>query len=233
MTASLALESSSGTVKSRTRWRRSSCREARREPARDDLDQPRRPQLAELADERLAVRVALADDLRPHGAVVELVAQLLLDQAGLFLDHEDLVEAFGEGLDARRLERIGEADLVDADAGVGERGERDVEPAKHLEQVEVRLAAGDDADRRARRLDDVTIDRIDLRERAHRVELGVQALFDLQRRQVGPAVVQAVGRADEAGRRLDLGGALPRGDAQRWSRRGRPSSRSRPLPRAR
>jgi hypothetical protein len=168
-------------------------REAIGEPARDDLDQARRPQLAELADERLAARVALADHLRPHGAVVEEVAQLLLDQAGLLLDDEDLVEAVGERVEPRRLDRIGEADLVDANAGGGERIERDVEAAEDLEQVEVRLAAGDDADRRARARDDVAVDRIDLRERAHRVELGVQALLDLQRRQVGPAIVQAVG----------------------------------------
>ena len=125
--------------------------EAAGEPARDDLDQARRAQLAELADERLAAGVALADHGRPERAVVEQVAQLLLDEAGLFLDDQDLVEPGGEGIEPGRLERIREADLVDADAGGGKCVERDVEAAEHLEQVEVRLAAGDDADRRARR----------------------------------------------------------------------------------
>ena len=62
--------------------------------------------------------------------------------------------------------------------------------------------------------DDVAVDRVDLRERAHRVELGVQALLDLQRRQVGPAVVQAVGGRDEAGLGVDVGAVLPGGDAR-------------------
>ncbi len=103
---------------------------------------------------------------------------------------------------------------MDANPRRSERIERDVEASEHLEQVEVRLAAGDDADRRARRRDDVAVDRIDLRERAHRVELGVQARLDLQRRQVGPAVVQAVGRGDEAGLGGDRGRVLPGGDAR-------------------
>ena len=76
----------------------------------------------------------------------------------------------------------------------------------------MRLAAGDDADRRLRRGDDLAVERIDLGEGAHRVELGVQPLLDLQRRQVGPAVVQPVGGANEAGLRLHLGRALPCGD---------------------
>ncbi len=188
-------------------------RKAVGEPARDDFDQARRPQLAELADERLAARVALADHLRPHRAVIEKIAQLLLDQAGLLLDDEDLVEAIGERVEPSRLDRIGEADLVDANAGGGERIERDVEAAEDLEQVEVRLAAGDDTDAGARRDHDVAVDRVDLGEGAHGVELGVQALLDLQRRQVGPAIVQAVGGSDKPSRGGDGSAVLPRGDA--------------------
>ena len=44
--------------------------------------------------------------------------------------------------------------------------------------------------------------------------LACRRCLDLQRRQIGPAVVQAVGRRDEAGRRRDLGAVLPRGDAR-------------------
>ena len=188
-------------------------RKADREPRGDDLDQARRAQLAELRDEGATLGVALADDARPDGAVVEEVAQLLLDEAGLFLDDQDLVEPCRERVEPGRLDRVREADLVDAHAGLGEGGERNVEAAEHLEQVEVGLAAGDDADRRARRGDDLAVDRIDLRERAHGVELGEQARLDLERRQVGPAVVQAVGGRNESCCRGDGRAVLPRRDA--------------------
>jgi hypothetical protein len=78
----------------------------------------------------------------------------------------------------------------------------------------VRLAAGDDAHARLRRSDDLAIERIHLRERAHRVELGEQALLDGQRGQVGPAVVQAVRRRLQARRRAHGVGVGPAGHAR-------------------
>ena len=53
-------------------------------------------------------------------------------------------------------------------------GGRDLEPAQHLHQVVVRLAAGDDAEGGVRRLDDLAVERVDLGERGHRVELVLQ-----------------------------------------------------------
>src|SRR6185369_17946265 len=87
-----------------------------------------------------------------------------------------------------------------------------VQPPQHFHEVEVRLAGGDDADRGVRAPGDLAVDAVDPGERAHRIELGMQALFDLQRRQVRPAVVQSVGRGRVAGRRDDTLPVLPRVD---------------------
>jgi hypothetical protein len=172
-----------------------------REPLRDELDQPRRPELAQRRDEPPAGGIGLADDARPHGAVVEVLAKLRLDDRRLLLDHQDLLEPLGERVDPRRLERIGETHLVDGHARVGERLERDLEPAKDLEQVEVGLADRHDPDHRPRRRGDRAVDAVDTGEGAHGVELGVQPRLDRQRGQVGPAVVQAArGRQEARGR---------------------------------
>ena len=183
----------------------------RRQPGRDRLDQPGGAQLAQLAQQRRAAAVALADQRRPGvgGRGVEQLAQLLLDDRRLLLDDQDLAQAVREGAQPRGLDRPAQAHLVEPHAGGGELRRRQVEPAQHLHQVRMRLADGDDADRGLRRLDHHPVDRIDAREGAHRVELGVQALLDRQRGQVGPAVVQAVGRRREAGSRSHRVGVMP------------------------
>ena len=64
-----------------------------------------RGQLAGGGQDPLADLVELADDARAHvrAPVVELFLELVLDDAALFLDHEHLVEAFGEAADALAL----------------------------------------------------------------------------------------------------------------------------------
>src|SRR5664280_2518850 len=83
LTASPAFESSAGSVKSTTWWRRSS------------------------SGKRVASQSATISISR--------------DGRTLVLDDEDLGQARGEGLDARRLERIREAHLVEPHARRGER----------------------------------------------------------------------------------------------------------------
>ncbi|MCG3190125.1 MAG: hypothetical protein LKCHEGNO_02736 [Burkholderiaceae bacterium] len=191
-------------------------REVARDPVRDDLDQPRRPQLAERRHQRLPCGVALADDHRPLGRrrVVEQVAQLGLDHRRLLLDDEDLLQAARELAQPRRLDRERQPHLVQPHAGGGEHRRRDLQPAQYLHQVEVRLAAGDDAHAGLRRHDHLAVDRVDARERAHRGQLVVQAHLDARARQVGPAVVQAVGRCRVAGERAHGIGVAPALDAR-------------------
>ena len=54
-----------------------------------------------------AVRAALAEDARAVRGVVEDVADLLLDEAGLFLDDDDLIEALREAAQGFGVDRPG------------------------------------------------------------------------------------------------------------------------------
>ena len=65
-------------------------------------------------DEHPAVAVALAEDRRGTGPAVEEVLQPHLDEGPLLLDDDDLVQAAGEALDDRRLERRDEAQAQQA-----------------------------------------------------------------------------------------------------------------------
>ena len=91
-------------------------REMRGQPVGHDLDQPGRPQLADLRNQRVAHAIALADDDRTMRRVVEHVAQLRLDDRSLLLDHHHLAQAAHELAHAHRLDRVGEAELEDANA---------------------------------------------------------------------------------------------------------------------
>jgi hypothetical protein len=62
--------------------------------------------------------------------------------------------------------------------------------------------------------DDVAVDAVALRERGHGGELVFQPRLDAQRRQVGPAVVQAVGRRGVAGGGAHGVGVFPGGHAR-------------------
>ncbi len=57
----------------------------------------------------------------------------------------------------------------------------------------MRLAGGDDSDLRRLWSHDVAVDAIDTGERCDRCKLGRQPAFDLERRQIWPADMQAVG----------------------------------------
>ena len=120
-------------------------REMARQPGGHLLDEARGPQLAGVRDERRALRVVLAEDRRAGRFVVEQVAQLRLDDVGFLFHHQHFGEALREGLQPRGLDGVGEAQLVEPHAGVGQCLQRDVEAAEDLHQVVVRLAGTDDA----------------------------------------------------------------------------------------
>ena len=81
------------------------------------------------------------------GQVEELLFNLPLHHRGFFLDHQEVGQPLGELGNARGFERVNQADLVDAHAG-GCQGVRvQVQAAQHFQEVEMRLADGDDAKR--------------------------------------------------------------------------------------
>ena len=149
------------------------------QPVGRQLDQARRAQLTQAADERLAAGIALAQDDWPHRGVVEQVAQLRLDHRALFLDDQNLAQALRKRLHARGLDGERQAHLVQPHARIGQHLRRDIEPPQHFHQVVVRLAAGDDAHRGQRRLDNLAVDRVHSRKGRHRPQLVRQALLDL------------------------------------------------------
>ncbi|MGF6480660.1 hypothetical protein QFZ91_002823 [Paraburkholderia sp. JPY419] len=166
-----------------------------REPVREHRQNARRPQFAERRQQQRAIFGVLADHDRPRAlhAVVQIVLDLLLDDGALLFDHEYFGQARHERVEACRLQRKRQPDLVDAHAGRVEIGDGQIEPAQRFHQIEMRLAARDDADVRVRARCDPFVDAVDARKLAHRVELRVQTRFDRQARQIGPAVVQTAG----------------------------------------
>ena len=194
-----------------------------REPFGEDRQHPRRAKLADVGQQRLAVRIGLADDRGPTAGrrVVEQLAHLLLYNGALLLHHQNLVEAARELAHPRRLDRVGQAHLVEADAGALQIGQADVDAAQALQQVEVRLAAGDDAQVRIARRADRPVDRLQARELAHCVEPLRHPRLDRGARHVVGPIVQATGtpglprcavrlqRRGETGRARCFGRARP------------------------
>src|SRR3972149_2921889 len=114
---------------------------ARLQPGRDDLGDPVGVELAVDGDEDAALGVALADDARPLGLVVQDVADEELHQPTLLLDHEQLFEPAGELPDDAGLHREQHPDLEQADAVPLERGIVQAEIAQPLAEVVVGLRA--------------------------------------------------------------------------------------------
>ena len=109
-----------------------------------------RRELALARQQRRAALVALADDggtlRRIH--IVENAQQLVFDEAALLLDHQHVLQAFGEAPRAALFQRPGQRDLVDAQAHLPRLGVADAEIGQRLAQIEIGLAGGDDAEPR-------------------------------------------------------------------------------------
>ncbi len=94
----------------------------------------------------VAVLVALADADRLIGGAVKLFANLDFEQRPLLLDHDNKVEAAGEGGKFLTADRPGAADLEQPDAELVAFDFVDTEFVERLADVEIALAGGDDAD---------------------------------------------------------------------------------------
>ena len=176
------------------------------DPLCDDARHHRRRELRERRQQPVAVRahpltlfVELADDARADvvAPVVELLLQLVLDDLPLLLDHQDLGEALGEVAHALGLERPGHRDLEQADADLGGLLLVDAEIVERLANVEIALAAGDDAEPRLRAVDDQLVEPVHAAVVQRRVDLVVlHPRFGSEER-IGPADRHAVGRQRE------------------------------------
>ncbi len=165
------------------------------EHARDE----RRRELAVRRQQPLAALVLLADDQRPplRVPVVELLFDLALDDAALFLDDDDFLEALGEAPNRLGLERPGEADLEQLDADVGGTRPIDAEILERLQHVEMGFTRRHQPKPRVAAIDDRAIERVGPRERERGRQLVALQPELLIVRRIGPADVQAAGRQRE------------------------------------
>ena len=91
---------------------------------------------------------------RARRQVVERVANLRLDEAALFLHHQDRTLAAGEFAQALGFQRPGHGDLVERDLCVV----LEVQHAQCVQRIGVRSADGDDADRRVTGAEDAPVE---------------------------------------------------------------------------
>ncbi len=133
----------------------------------------RRGQLIGRGQDPFAGLVELADHPRPDvlAPVIELLLQLVLDQRPLLLDDQDLLEPFGKVADAVALQRPGHADLVKAEADLGGVALVDAEIVERLADIEIGLAAGDDAEAPLRAVDDDAVEAVGARIGERGIEL--------------------------------------------------------------
>ena len=151
---------------------------------RDDPRDLRRRQLADRRQDPVAVFVELADDPRAHilAPIVELLLELVLDDRAFFLDDQDFFEPLGEMADALAFERPRHRDLVEAKADLGGMRVVDPEIVERLAHVEIGFAGRDDAEARARTVDDDAVEPIGAGKGKCRVELVfVQPVFLIER----------------------------------------------------
>ncbi len=145
----------------------------------------------------------LADDGGRVGGAVEDLLHLTLDQSALFFHDHDGRETVGEVADRRGLQRPGAADLEKAEAVIGGPHFVEAEVGQRLQDVEVALAGGDDADPRlASAAQHQLVEGIRLEKSQHRRNLElVQAFFLSVRIVARPDVEPARRHAERRERR--------------------------------
>ena len=133
----------------------------------------RRRELSSRRQDPLALLVELADDPRSDRLVpvVELLLQLVLDDRALLLDDEHLFEPTRELADPLPLQRPDHADLVDPHTDLGGVRLVDAEILQRLQDIEIGLAGGDDAEAGEGAVEDDAVEPVGARERQRRVDL--------------------------------------------------------------
>ena len=154
----------------------------------------------------LALLVELADDARTHvfPRVIELFLQLIFDDRSLFLDDQNFFEPRGEATDRLGLERPRHRDLEQPNADLRGVTFVDAQIVERLPHIHIRLAAGDDAETRLRRIEDDLVELVDARVMQRRVDLVIEHTRLGGEKRVGPADVESVRRHRKIGRDNDL-----------------------------
>src|SRR4029077_9852792 len=156
-----------------------------------------RRQFAGARQQDRAGLVGLADDARPPRRldIVEKLDELVLDEAALLFDDQNVLDALRKGQRALRLERPDRRDFVAADAERAAALFAYAEFGQGLPRVQIGLAGGDDTQPRLWRIDHHVVELIGAREGLRGGELwAVQAALLLDRpihAAARPADVQA------------------------------------------
>jgi hypothetical protein len=166
----------------------------------------RRRQLAVARQQRRAGFVALADDHRAFRCieVVEDPHQLVLDEAALLLDDENVLEPFGETPRAGFFQRPGQRDLVDAQPQLPRDVVGDPEIRQRLAQIEIGLAGGEDAEPRRAAVEHDAVELVGAGEGGDGLHFGPVQPALLRKRRIRPAHPQPVRRRRKIIRRHDL-----------------------------
>ena len=119
----------------------------RREALGDGAGDHRRGQFGEVRQKRMAGFVELANHHRAlaHGPVVQLTGELVFDDAAFFLDHQNLVQTFGELMHRHRFQRPAHTDLEHTQAHLGAQRFIQTEVIQSLTHIQIGLAGGDNA----------------------------------------------------------------------------------------
>ena len=152
------------------------------------------------------LRTELAHHVRAHVGppVVELLLELVLDDLALLLDHQDFLQPGGELARARGLQRPHHRHLVQADAQARAGDFVQAQIVERLAGVVVGLAAGDQAQARARAVDHRVVQAVGADVGQRGVPLVVHQPGFLLQRRIGPADVQAARRHGIVFRQPDL-----------------------------
>ncbi len=144
-----------------------------------------------------ATRAVLFIELAEHartlciGPVVQFFLDCVFENLALFFNHQNFLETAREGLRTLRLERPDTADLVQTDADARAGFVVEAEIGQRLTHIEVRLAAGHDAETRVRRIDLDAVEFVRAHIGERRVPLVVEQTRFLHQRRIRPADVQA------------------------------------------
>ena len=141
-------------------------------PGADRAGHHRRGQLGQVGDQVPALFIEFAHHPRTfrHRPVVQLPRDLVLEDAALFLHHQDLLQPPGEFMGRNGFQGPAHADLVDPKADRGSGIPVDAEIPEGLQHIQVGLAGGDDAETRIGGVQDNPVQVVDVGERPRRVD---------------------------------------------------------------
>ena len=132
-------------------------------------EQPACGQFTTGRHEQTALAVTLADDARGIVGAVQDFPDLSFDERGLVLDHDDLLEAFGELLDLLAHDGVAHSDAKETDPGAVQCGIIDAEVCQSLTDGVESCTGGGDTDLRTGGVDLDHIEVVGSSVRVHKI----------------------------------------------------------------